>query len=547
MTSEPARDHRASVEPSLRESTARILSEEESLREGGGAEAVARQHAKGRLTARERIQALVDPETRFLELGLWAGYQMYPEWGHAPGAGVVTGIGWVCGRAVMIVANDATVKAGAFFPMTIKKVLRAQEIAGRNRLPLVYLVDSSGVFLPMQDEVFPDADDFGRIFRNNAVLSAQGVPQLAAIMGNCVAGGAYLPVLCDTLLMTEGSGLYLAGPALVKAAIGQEISHEELGGATVHASISGTVDYHEPDDPSCLARLRRLVGMLPPDAGPCVPREAAEPPARPADDLFSIVRTDSSAQYDVREVIAALVDASRFDEYRPTFGRTLVCGFARLGGLPVGIVASQRLRFRPEGKGPLQFGGVIYADSADKAARFVLDCNQSRVPLLFLQDVNGFDVGRDAERSGIIRRGAKLVNAVSNSVVPKLTLLIGHSFGAGHYALCGRAFDPSFLFAWPGARYAVMGAAQAARTMLDVNVASIKREGRPIESAELDAMAADLRARYDRETDIRYAAARGWVDAILDPSETRETLIMSLLVATRVRAQDRFTTGVFQV
>jgi acetyl-CoA carboxylase carboxyltransferase component len=460
---------------------------------------------------------------------------------------VITAIARVSGRRVMVIANDATVKAGAFFPMTIKKVLRAQAIAAENRLPLIYLVDSSGVFLPMQDEVFPDADDFGRIFRNNAVLSAQGIPQFAAIMGNCVAGGAYLPVLCDTVLMTEGSGLYLAGPALVKAAIGQDITHEQLGGAAMHAAISGTVDYHEPNDASCIDRLRRLVGLLPPD--PKRPWDDAEvrPPAVPPGQIFDLVRTDPSAQYDVRHLIAALVDHDRFDEYRAEYGRTLICGFARMGGMPLGIVANQRLRFRPEGGGPMQFGGVVYADSADKAARFVLDCNQSKVPILFIQDVNGFDVGRDAERSGIIRRGAKLVNAVSNSVVPKLTLLVGHSFGAGHYALCGRAFDPRFLFAWPTARYAVMGAQQAARTMLDVNVAALKREGRQIDAAELQAMAGELRARYDRETDIRYAAARGWIDAIIDPAQTRDVLIAALDVATRGREAEPLQLGVFQV
>ncbi|MDR3633970.1 MAG: acyl-CoA carboxylase subunit beta, partial [Isosphaeraceae bacterium] len=501
----------------------------------------------GRKTARERIAALLDPDSPFLELGLWAAYQMYEDWGGAPGAGVVTGIGTVSGRRVMVVANDATVKAGACFPMTIKKILRAQGIAGQNRLPLVYLVDSSGVFLPMQDEVFPDDDDFGRIFRNNAVLSAQGIPQLAAIMGNCVAGGAYLPVLCDTVLMTEGSGLYLAGPALVKAAIGQDVTSEELGGAAVHAAISGTVDYHEPDDESCLARLRRLVGFLPPDPSSLTQNVPVEPPARAADELFEIVKTDPSAQYDVRDLLTALVDGGRFDEYRADFGKTLVCAFARLGGMPLGIVANQRLRFRPEGGGPFQFGGVIYADSAEKAARFVLDCNQNRVPLLFLQDVNGFDVGRDAERTGIIRRGAKLVNAVSNSTVPKLTLLIGHSFGAGHYALCGKAFDPRFLFAWPGARYAVMGAQQAARTMLDINVATLKRQGKQVDDAELSAMADALRARYDRETDIRYAAARGWIDAIIDPARTRDVLITALDIAVRQREASPIATGVFQV
>jgi acetyl-CoA carboxylase carboxyltransferase component len=531
----------------LRARTGEVLAEEERLRLGGGPEAIARQHAKGRKTARERINALLDPGSPTMELGLWAAYRMYEEWGGAPGAGVVTTIGSVHGRRVMVVANDATVKAGACFPMTIKKILRAQEIGGQNRLPIVYLVDSSGVFLPMQDEVFPDVDDFGRIFRNNAVLSARGIPQLAAIMGNCVAGGAYLPVLCDTVLMTEGSGLYLAGPALVKAAIGQEISHEDLGGAKVHAAISGTVDYREPDDDACLARLRRLIAMLPPDPEIAASRPAIEAPARPAEDLATIVHSDPSAQYDVRDVLSALLDGGRLDEYRAEFGRTLVCGFGRMGGIGLGVVATQRLRFKPEGGGPLQFGGVIYGDSADKAARFVLDCNQARLPILFLQDVNGFDVGRDAERSGIIRRGAKLVSAVSNSTVPKLTLITGHSFGAGHYALCGRAFDPRFLFAWPSARYAVMGASQAARTMLDVNVATLKRQGHPVDAGELSAMAEELRARYDRETDIRHAAARLWIDAIIDPARTRETLIMALDVATRHRETTPLETGVFQV
>jgi 3-methylcrotonyl-CoA carboxylase beta subunit len=527
--------------------SAEIRSEEASILLGGGAEAIARQHAKGRMTARERIDALLDAGSPRLELGLWAAYQLYEEWGGAPGAGVVTLIGSVHGRRVMVVANDATVKAGAFFPMTIKKVLRAQEVAGQNRLPLVYLVDSSGVFLPMQDEVFPDVDDFGRIFRNNAVLSARGVPQLAAIMGNCVAGGAYLPVLCDTVLMTEGSGLYLAGPALVKAAIGQEISHDDLGGAHVHAAISGTVDYREPDDDACLARLRRLIALLPPDPAQVRGREPIELPARPTESLYSLVSSDPSAQYDMRELLAAILDGGRFDEYRAEYGRTLVCGFGYLGGIGLGIVANQRLRFRPEGGGPFQFGGVIYADSADKAARFVLECNQSRLPILFIQDVNGFDVGRDAERTGIIRRGAKLVNAVSNSSVPKITLIVGHSFGAGHYALCGKAFDPRFLFAWPGARYAVMGAQQAARTMLDVNIGTLKRQGKEIDDAELAKMADELRARYDRETDIRYAAARLWVDAIIDPAQTRDVLIMALDIAVRQRETVALETGVFQV
>jgi acetyl-CoA carboxylase carboxyltransferase component len=472
---------------------------------------------------------------------------MYEEWGGAVGAGVITVIGAVAGRRIMVVANDATVKAGACFPLTIKKVLRAQTIAGQNRLPLVYLVDSSGVFLPLQEDVFPDEDDFGRIFRNNAVLSAAGIPQFAAIMGNCVAGGAYLPVLCDTVLMTEGSGLYLAGPALVKAAIGQEISHDELGGTHVHAAISGTVDYREPDDDACLARLRRLIALLPPDPAPAVSPATVIPPTRPASDIYTLVSSDPSAQYDVRDLLAAILDGGRLDEYRAEYGRTLVCGFGYLGGTALAVVASQRLRFRPQGGGPIQFGGVIYADSADKAARFVLECNQSRLPILFIQDVNGFDVGRDAERTGIIRRGAKLVSAVSNSTVPKITLIVGHSFGAGHYALCGKAFDPRFLFAWPGARYAVMGAHQAARTMLEVNVRALKRQGNKVDDAELAGMAEELRLRYDRETDIRYAAARLWIDAIIDPAQTREVLSMALDVAVRNRELTPVCTGVFQV
>lgn len=537
---------RGSTNESLRALAKAVREQASAIRQGGGDAAIARQHEKGRMTARERIETLRDRDTPWLELGLWAAHGMYVEWGGAPSAGVVTGIATVSGRRVMIVANDATVKAGACFPLTIKKILRAQRVAIENRLPLLYLVDSSGVFLPMQDEVFPDEDDFGRIFRNNAVISAMGIPQLAAIMGNCVAGGAYLPVLCDTILMTEGSGLYLAGPALVKAAIGQDISHGELGGAEMHASVSGTIDYREPDDASCLERMRRLVALLPPD--PMAQSKRTHlPPVRPADNLFEIVAQSASQQYDVRDVLACLLDGSSFDEYRAEYGQTLVCGFGGMGGIPMGVVASQRLRFKPAKGGPLQFGGVLYADSAEKAARFVLECNQSRIPLLFIQDVNGFDVGRDAERSGIIRSGAKLVNAVSNSVVPKITLIVGHSFGAGHYALCGRAFDPRFVFAWPGARYAVMGGTQAAKTMLDIQVAALRRQGQEVDDAAIQALAGELKARYDRETDIRYAAARLWIDAIVDPVETRDLLINAFDIVTRVRDVNPLRVGVFQV
>lgn len=520
-----------------------IRREEETIRQGGGAQAAARQHKKRRLTARERIARLIDPGTAFFELALWAAWNMYRDWGGAPAAGVVTGVGTVSGRRVMIIANDATVKAGAFFPMTCKKVLRAQRIARENRLPLAYLVDSAGVFLPLQDEVFPDEDDFGRIFRNNAVLSAEGVPQFAAILGNCVAGGGYLPVLCDKLLMTEGSGLYLAGPALVKAAIGQSVSHEELGGAAMHASVSGTIDFREPDDPACLERLRRLIGLLPAD---CPRVSPGVEPGRPPADVLSLFPADPRREYDVRDLLPCFLDAGPFDEYKADYGQTLVCGYGRLGGVPVGVVANQHKRCRPA-HGPIQYGGVLYVDSADKAARFVMDCNQTRVPLLFLQDVNGFMVGRDSEQAGIIKAGAKLVNVIANSVVPKLTLIMGGSFGAGNYALCGKAFDPRFLFAWPTARYAVMGGEQAASTLLDVTVAALKRAGHEPDAAELEELRRKVEAGYDEQTDVRYAAARLWVDAVLDPAQTRPALLLALEVATRYDDGRPFRTGVLQV
>ncbi len=520
-----------------------IRRQEAIIREGGGAKAVARQHEKGRLTARERIARLVDADAPFFELGLWAAWGMYTEWGGAPAAGVVTGIGRVAGRRVMIIANDATVKAGAFFPMTCKKVLRAQRIATDNRLPLVYLVDSAGVFLPLQDEVFPDEDDFGRIFRNNAVISAAGIPQFAAILGNCVAGGGYLPVLCDKLLMTEGSGLYLAGPALVKAAIGQNASHEELGGAAMHAAVSGTIDFREPDEPACLARLRRLIDALPADR-PTVSWE--QPPGRPPADVFEVVGGKPRQEYDVRDLLPCLLDAGPFDEYKAEYGQTLVCGYGRLGGVAVGVVANQRQRCRPA-SGPIQYGGVIYVDSADKAARFIMDCNQTRVPLIFLQDVNGFMVGRDSEQAGIIRAGAKLVNVIANSVVPKITVILGGSFGAGNYALCGKAFDPRMIFAWPGARYAVMGGEQAASTLLDITVTALRRCGHEPDAQELEELRRKVQDAYDEHMDIRYGAARLWVDRILDPAETRTALLLALEVATRFDDGRPFKTGVLQV
>jgi acetyl-CoA carboxylase carboxyltransferase component len=517
--------------------------EELIIKEGGGAKAIARQHEKGRLTARERIDRLLDLHTSFFELGLWAAWGMYREWGGAPSAGVITGMGRVSRRRVMIIANDATVKAGAFFPLTTKKVLRAQRIAMDNRLPLVYLVDSAGVFLPLQDEVFPDEDDFGRIFRNNAVISARGIPQFAAILGNCVAGGGYLPVLCDKLLMTEGSGLYLAGPALVKAAIGQTVSHEELGGANMHAAVSGTIDFRELDEPSCLARLRRLIEALPHDPA-CVSPD--KPPGRPPSDIYELIPSSPRQEFDIRDLLPCILDAGPFDEYKADYGQTLVCGYGRLGGVAVGVVANQRKRCRPA-TGPLQYGGVIYVDSSDKAARFIMDCNQCRLPLLFLQDVNGFMVGRDSEQAGIIRAGAKLVNVIANSVVPKLTVILGGSFGAGNYALCGKAFDPRFIFAWPGARYAVMGGEQAASTLLDVTVGALRRAGHEPDAVELEELRRKVEASYAEQTDVRYAAARLWVDAILDPAATRDALLLALEVATGHDDGRPFKTGVLQV
>ena len=524
--------------------TQEFLQQEAQLRKGGGKEGHERQHRLGRMTARERILHLVDDIEEFFELGLWEGYQMYPEWGEVPAAGVITGIAAVAGRHCMIVANDATVKAGAFFPQSVKKVLRAQRIAYECRLPMIYLVDSSGVFLPLQDEIFPDEDDFGRIFRNNAVLSASGIPQYAAVMGSCIAGGGYLPVLCDKLLMTEGSGLYLAGPALVRAAIGQVADPEELGGAKMHSEISGTVDFHEPDDPSCLKRLRSLVDLLPQEdtflTDPTIPSQAS------AEAVYDLVSVDGRQEYDIRTLLASFIDQDSLQESKAHFGQALVTAYAKLGGRPIGIVANQRMRTQTA-QGRIEIGGVIYAESADKAARFVLDCNQTRTPLLFLQDVVGFMVGKEAEQSGIIRSGAKLVNAISNSVVPKLTLIVGNSFGAGNYALCGKAYDPNFILAWPNAKYSVMGAEQAANTLFEVQKKAAERSGKHLPPEELEALRQSLVAKYQAQMDIRYGAARGWVDAIISPGDTRRALMKLLTLAERrINHAVHFHTGVLQ-
>ncbi len=527
-----------------------IKNEEARLQEGGGAKAAEAQHKKGRLTARERIARLIDPGTEFFELGIYAAYKMYQEWSGAPAAGTITGLGRVSGRLVMIVANDATVKAGAFFPMTAKKVIRAQNIAIDNRIPTIYLVDSAGVFLPLQEDVFPDTDDFGRVFRNNAVMSAMGIPQITAIMGMCVAGGAYLPVMCDHILMTDGSGLFLAGPALVQAAIGQRVSAEELGGAKMHAQVSGTVDFREPNDEACLERIRSLVGMGGHPPEPRFDHVAPKPPSYPPEEVYGIFSSDPARQYDMREIIARIVDGSSFEEYRAEYGQTLLCGYARIGGWAVGIVANQKMHVPTidpaTGQRRLEFGGVIYTESAEKAARFIMDCNQNLVPLIFLHDVNGFMVGKEAEWSGIIRAGAKMVNAVANSVVPKISVIIGGSFGAGHYAMCGKAYDPRFMFAWPTARYAVMSGDSAAATLVEIKVKQLQREGKQLSAGELEELRESVRASYEQQTDPRYAAARLWVDAILDPAHTREALIWALEAAALNPDVREFKTGVLQ-
>jgi 3-methylcrotonyl-CoA carboxylase beta subunit len=568
----------------LRVLMAALRVEEDEIRLGGGAKAAEAQRAKGRLTVRERLKLLLDPEplqthvpeagliesrapaslgdSNFLELGLWAARGMYEEYGGAPAAGVVTGLGRVSGRLCMVIANDATVKAGAFFPMTAKKVLRAQTIALENRIPTLYLVDSAGVFLPLQEDVFPDTDDFGRVFRNNAVMSSLGVPQITAIMGMCVAGGAYLPVMTDTVLMTEGSGLFLAGPSLVQAAIGQKTGAEELGGASMHSEISGTIDFKEPNDHLCLARLRSLVGKIGERAGAPFSRVAfdavKDAPKYAPEDLYGLITPPetgpdsakaASNVYDMREVIARIVDRSEFDEYKAEFGRTVLCGYARIGGRAVGIVANQKMHQSQtalDGSKRTEFGGVIYTESAQKAARFIMDCNQSLIPLIFLHDVNGFMVGKDAEWSGIIRAGAKMVSAVSTSVVPKITVIVGGSFGAGHYAMCGKAYDPRFLFAWPTARYAVMSGASAANTLAEVRAKQMERGGKVLSDAEKKALYDEIKSSYDAQADPKYGAARLWIDAIIDPVKTREVLMTALEAASLNPEVPKFNPGVLQ-
>ncbi len=520
---------------------------------GGGKKAIEKQREKNKLTARERIEYLRDAEKSFIEIGAFAGYEMYEEYGGCPAGGTVAGIGYVSGKQCVIVANDQTVKAGAWFPITGKKNLRMQEIAMENKLPIIYLVDSAGVFLPMQDEIFPDKEHFGRIFRNNAKMSAMGISQIAAVMGPCVAGGAYLPIMSDETLMVEGNGsIYLAGPYLVKAAIGENIDSETLGGAATHTEISGIADYKFKTEQECLDQIKKIMSKLGENPSAGFNRARSIAPKKDSAHLYGIFPEENNSPYDMLEIIKCIVDASTslstssFDEFKMDYGKTILCGYARVDGWAVGIVANQRLNIKNK-KGELQIGGVIYNDSADKAARFIMNCNQKKIPLIFLQDVTGFMVGSRSEHSGIIKDGAKMVNAVANSVVPKITIIVGNSYGAGNYAMCGKAYDPRFIFAWPSAKIAVMGGEQAAKTLLQIQVASLKTKDKVITPEDEQKLLSEIIQRYEKQTSPYYAAARLWVDDIIDPADTRKIISESIAAANNNNEIADFKTGVFQV
>jgi 3-methylcrotonyl-CoA carboxylase beta subunit len=548
QTADDARlDEAALVNEDEMKNLLRVLrAREEQVRLGGGEKAIEKHHAKGKMTARERIDTLLDEGSFFLEIGMFTAWEMYAEYGGAPSAGTVFGLGYVRGRLCVLVANDATVKAGAWFPITTKKNLRAQEIAMENRLPIIYLVDSAGVFLPLQDEIFPDKEHFGRIFRNNAIMSSMGIPQISAIMGHCVAGGAYLPIMSDEALIVEGTGsVFLAGSHLVKSAIGEEIDNERLGGAEVHSSLSGVTDYRMPDDTTCLATIRDIVAKLGemPRAG--YDRIEAVSAAGKATDLYRIIPKDRARPYDMNHIIGCIADDQEYVEYKADYGKTLICAYARIDGWAVGIVANQRTIVR-NAKGEMQIGGVIYSDSADKATRFIMNCNQKRIPLVFLQDVTGFMVGSRAEHGGIIKDGAKMVNAVANSVVPKITIVIGNSYGAGNYAMCGKAYDPRFIFAWPTARIAVMGGAQASNTLLEIRLSQMKHSGREISKEEQEELLRSIQQSYETQTSPYYAAARLWVDGIIDPADTREVISTCIEATNHNPELRRFNPGVIQ-
>ncbi len=519
----------------------------EKIYEGGGSKAAARQKERNKLTARERIAYLCDADKPFIELGAFAGFEMYQEQGGCPAGGTVSGIGYVSGRQCIIVANDQTVKAGAWFPITGKKNLRMQEISMENKLPIIYLVDSAGVFLPMQDEIFPDKEHFGRVFRNNAKMSAMGITQIAAVMGACVAGGAYLPIMSDETLMVEGNGsIFLAGPYLVKAAIGEDIDAETLGGAETHNALSGIADYKFKTEQECLDHVKKIMSKLgaPQTAGFDRIKSIAPKPAGGA--IYGIMSEGNTKPYDMVNIIECIVDADSFDQFKEEYGKTIICGYARVDGWAVGIVANQRLIVKSK-KGEMQLGGVIYNDSADKAARFIMNCNQKKIPLVFLQDVTGFMVGSRSEHSGIIKDGAKLVNAVANSVVPKITIIIGNSYGAGNYAMCGKAYDPRFIYAWPTAKIAVMGGEQAAKTLLQIEVASLKARGKEITPEDEQKMLHHIIDRYNSQTTPYYAAARLWVDEIIDPAATRLVIAEGIAAANHNSEMAEFKTGVLQV
>lgn len=520
---------------------------EQKIMKGGGEKRIEKEHKKGKMTARERINFLIDEDSEFLELGLWAAHGMYEQEGGCPSAGVVIGTGKVSGRTCMLVANDATVKAGAWFPMTAKKNLRAQEIAIENHLPIIYLVDSAGVYLPMQDEIFPDKEHFGRIFRNNAVISAKGIPQIAAIMGSCVAGGAYLPIMSDEALIVDGTGsVFLAGSYLVKAAIGEDVDNETLGGATTHTEISGVTDYKMKDDTECLLTIRDLVDKLGPYKEAGFNRTEPVKPELSADEMLSELPIDRTRPYDMMQLLKGIIDAGSFTEYKKGYGQTLITGYARIDGWSVGIVANQRKIVKNK-SGEMQIGGVIYSDSADKAARFIMNCNQKKIPILFLQDVTGFMIGKRSEHGGIIKDGAKMVNAVANSTVPKITVIVGNSYGAGNYAMCGKAYDPRFIYAWPTAQIAVMGGTQAAKVLTQIQVSAMEKKGKELSDDDKAAILDKIKSRYDRQTDVRYAAARLWVDEIIHPGSTRSRISAAIHSANHNPEIPEFKTGVIQV
>ncbi len=514
---------------------------------GGGKKAIDKQKERNKLTPRERIAYLCDEDKPFVEIGAFAGYGMYEEEGGCPAGGTVAGVGYVSGRQCVIVANDQTVKAGAWFPITGKKNLRMQEIAMENHLPVIYLVDSAGVFLPMQDEIFPDKEHFGRIFRNNARMSAMGITQIAAVMGACVAGGAYLPIMSDETLMVEKNGsIFLAGPYLVKAAIGEEVDMETLGGAVTHTEISGIADYKFKTEEACLDEVKRIIGKLGHTPGAGFDKVKSKPPAKNIQDIYGVMPADTSKPYDMLEIIEHITDNSEFDQFKKDYGQTILCGYARIDGWAVGIVANQRKVVKNK-KGAMQMGGVIYNDSADKAARFIMNCNQKNIPLVFLQDVTGFMVGSRSEHAGIIKDGAKMVNAVANSVVPKITIIIGNSYGAGNYAMCGKAYDPRFIYAWPSARIAVMGGEQAAKTLLQIQVSALKAKGEQIAPADEKKLLDAIKGKYEQQTTPYYAAARLWVDDIIDPAQTRLLISEGIAAASHAPLNRNFTTGILQV